>query len=154
MAFILQSGGKPYKEKAMNRVWKSAAAALALTATAAFAAGTDWETSGHDLGGDRYSPLTQIDKNNVSQLQIAWTYHLKPPGYNGRPRLAESVPIVVGNHMYISSPYGAIISLNATTGTAEWTFKLPDNDSPTERGVAYWAGSKAHPATVVTGSRM
>ena len=101
----------------MKAVWKSAAAVTALTlmATAAVAAGTDWETSGHDLGGDRYSPLTQINKDNVANLQIAWSYHLTPPGYSGRPRLAESVPIVVGNHMYISSPYGEVISLNATT---------------------------------------
>ncbi len=80
-----------------------AVTALALMATAAVAAGTDWETSGHDLGGQRYSPLTQINKSNVANLQIAWSYHLTPAGYSGRPRLAEVIPIVVGNHMYISS---------------------------------------------------
>ncbi len=106
------------------------------------AAGTDWETSGHDLGGQRYSPLTQINKDNVTGLQIAWSYHLTPAGYSGRPRLAEAIPIVVGNHMYISSPYGEVIALNATTGVQEWKFNLPDNDTPSERGVAYWAGAQ------------
>jgi glucose dehydrogenase len=57
-----------------------AGAGLALMATAAAAAGTDWETSGHDLGSQRYSPLTQINKSNVANLQIAWTYHLTPAG--------------------------------------------------------------------------
>ena len=88
----------------MKAVLKSAAAvtALALWATAATAAGTDWETSGHDLGGQRYSPLTQINKSNVAGLQIAWSYHLTPAGYAGRPRLAEAIPIVVGNqHVYL-----------------------------------------------------
>jgi quinoprotein glucose dehydrogenase len=139
----------------MKAVLKSAAAvtALALMATAASAAGTDWETSGHDLGGQRYSPLTQINKSNVAGLQIAWSYHLTPAGYTGRPRLAEAIPIVVGNHMYLTSPYGEVIALNATTGAEEWKFKLPGNDTPAERGVAYWAGAKGDAATVVFGSR-
>jgi len=137
----------------MKAVLKSACALTALTlmATAAVAGGNDWETSGHDLGGQRYSPLTQINKDNVAKLQIAWSYHLTPAGYSGRPRLAEAIPIVVGNHMYISSPYGQVIALNATTGAEEWKFSLPDSDTPTERGVAYWPGAKA---TVVVGSRM
>ena len=56
--------------------------------------------------------------------------------------------------MYVTSSYGEVFALNATTGAEEWKFKLPDNDSPTERGVAYWPGAKGYPATVVFGSRM
>ncbi|HEY1876499.1 MAG TPA: PQQ-binding-like beta-propeller repeat protein, partial [Rhizomicrobium sp.] len=103
-----------------------ASAGLALMATAANAAGTDWQTSGHDLGSQRYSPLTQIDKSNVNQLQIAWTYHLTPAGYTGRPRLVEAIPIVVGNSMYVTSSYGEVVALNATTGAELWKYKLPD----------------------------
>ena len=125
----------------------AAGAALALLATAASAAGTDWPVSGHDAGGQRYSPLTQINKSNVANLQIAWTYHLTPAGYTGRPRLAEAIPIVIGNSMYISSGYGEVIALNATTGAEIWKFKLPDNDTPTARGVAYWTGGKGAPAS-------
>jgi quinoprotein glucose dehydrogenase len=131
-----------------------ASAGLALMATAASAAGTDWETSGHDPGSQRYSPLTQINKSNVANLQIAWTYHLMPAGYKGRPRLVEAVPIVVGNSMYVTSSYGEVIALNATTGAALWKYKLPDTDNPTERGVAYWKGAQGYPATVVFGSRL
>src|ERR1700761_3169609 len=116
----------------MKAVLKSAAAVTALTlmATAAVAAGTDWQTSGHDLGGQRYSPLTQINKDNVASLQIAWSYHLTPAGYSGRPRLAESVPVVIGNSLYIASSYGEVIALNATTGAELWKYKLPDTDIP------------------------
>lgn len=98
----------------MNAVCKGATAvtALVLMATAAMAAGTDWETSGHNLGGDRHSPLTQINRNNVAALQIAWTYHLTPPGYMGRPRLAESVPAV-----------------NVDTGDVAWRKTLGVTDS-------------------------
>ena len=40
----------------------------------------EWPTYGHDPGGMRYSPLTQITPANVAQLKIAWTYHMKPAG--------------------------------------------------------------------------
>jgi quinoprotein glucose dehydrogenase len=129
-------------------------AGLVLAATAALAAGSDWQVSGHDMGSQRYSPLTQINKSNVSKLDVAWTYHMTPAGYTGRPRLVEAIPIVVGNSMYIASSYGEIIALNATTGAELWKYKLPDTDIPTARGVAYWKGDKDHPATIVTGSRL
>jgi len=44
---------------------------------AAFA--TEWPTYGHDSGGQRFSPLTQITSGNVDRLQVAWVYHMRPP---------------------------------------------------------------------------
>ena len=132
----------------------AACAAWAAMAGAASAAGSDWPVSGHDAGGQRYSPLSQINKSNVSNLQIAWTYHMTPAGYSGRPRLVEAIPTVIGNTMYVSSSYGEVIALNATTGAEVWKYKLPDTDIPTARGVAYWKGAKSAPATIVTGSRL
>src|SRR5579859_5214571 len=43
-----------------------------------YASSPEWPTYGHDAGGMRYSPLTTITPANVSQLTVAWTYHLKP----------------------------------------------------------------------------
>jgi quinoprotein glucose dehydrogenase len=40
----------------------------------------EWRTYGHDAGGMRFSPLTQLTPANVSQLKVAWTYHMKPTG--------------------------------------------------------------------------
>ncbi len=40
---------------------------------------TEWPTYGHDPGGMRFSPLTQINPANVNQLQVAWVYHMRPP---------------------------------------------------------------------------
>src|SRR5580700_6151643 len=56
------------------------AVSAALT-PASYAESKEWPTYGHDSGGMRYSPLTQITPANVSNLQVAWTYHLKPEGY-------------------------------------------------------------------------
>ena len=38
----------------------------------------EWPTYGHDPGGMRFSPLTQLTPANVDQLQVAWAYHMKP----------------------------------------------------------------------------
>ena len=50
------------------------------------AASREWPTYGHDPGGMRFSPLTQITPANVGQLQVAWTYHMKPAPRRRRSR--------------------------------------------------------------------
>lgn len=50
-------------------------------AQAQFAASKEWPTYGHDSGGMRHSPLTEITPANVANLEIAWTYHMKPEGF-------------------------------------------------------------------------
>src|SRR6266481_2080544 len=44
-------------------------------------ASKEWPTYGHDPGGMRFSPLTQITPANVSQLKVAWVYHMRPAGF-------------------------------------------------------------------------
>jgi quinoprotein glucose dehydrogenase len=56
-------------------------AASAAVTPASYAESKEWPTYGHDSGGMRYSPLTQITRANVSNLNVAWTYHLKPEGF-------------------------------------------------------------------------
>jgi len=46
-----------------------------------YAESKEWPTYGHDPGGMRYSPLKLITPANVSKLEVAWTYHMKPEGY-------------------------------------------------------------------------
>ena len=43
----------------------------------------DWPTYGHDAGGQRYSPVAEITPENVAQLEIAWTYHMRPQTDSG-----------------------------------------------------------------------
>jgi quinoprotein glucose dehydrogenase len=45
----------------------------------------EWETYGHDPGGMRFSPLTQLTPENVDQLKVAWIYHMRPAGFTGNP---------------------------------------------------------------------
>jgi len=132
-----------------------------------YAASTEWPTYGHDSGGMRFSPLTQITPANVDSLRVAWVYHLKPADYippasggrggRGGPGAggggtgfagSEGTPLVIGGLMYISSPYGRVVALDATTGKEAWVYKLPTG-SPATRGVEYFAGDLQTPPQIV-----
>jgi len=130
-----------------------------------YAESKEWPTYGHDSGGMRYSPLKQITPGNVSNLEVAWTYHLKPADYvppaggrgGGRGgatgfRAAEVTPLVVNGTMYIGSPYGQVVALNPTSGEPIWVYKMPSGDSPATRGVEYFAGDKTTPPQIVVGT--
>ena len=51
----------------------------------AVASSKEWRTYGHDPGAMRFSPLDQITPQNVSNLKIAWVYHMRPPDFKGGP---------------------------------------------------------------------
>lgn len=112
---------------------------------------TDWPASNYNESGNRYSPLDQITPANVATLQPSWRFHLKPAGYTGPLKLDEAIPVVIGDTMYIASPYGFVHALDATTGAEKWKFKLPNNDVPSKRGVAYWPGGNGSPASIIFG---
>ncbi len=115
--------------------------------TAAISSYLQWQTYGHDAGGERFSPLKQINRSNVDQLQRAWTY--KVPAFPGSGVVAfESTPLMVNDVLYFAVPTGQAIAVDAEAGKQLWVFnpfrgasQLP-NPVP-NRGVAYWQGSLA-----------
>jgi quinoprotein glucose dehydrogenase len=129
-----------------------AAAAVASGVAQQTAGPTGWSASNYDQSANRYSPLTQITPANVSTLQQAWSIHLKPDGYSGKLITDEAIPIVIGNMMYLGSPYGAVLALDATTGVEKWRYRLPNNDIPAKRGIAYWPGAGTRAASIIFGS--
>jgi quinoprotein glucose dehydrogenase len=119
-------------------------------AAAAVPAIKDWPTVGHDPGSMKFSPLTQITPQNVSQLATAWTYDM------GIPAAGYTVtPIVVGNVMYF--PVGTtIVGLQADSGKELWKFDLKTlkdigpNPSAGGRGISYWPGTaRVKPRVVI-----
>ncbi len=112
---------------------------------------TDWPSTNYSETANRYSPLDQITAANVATLQQVWSVHLKPAAYTGRLREDEAIPLVIGNTMYLASPYSAIIALDATTGAEKWRFQLPNNDQPAKRGLAYWPGDASAPPSLIFG---
>ena len=58
-----------------------------------------WTRQARDYANTRYSPLTQINKANVGRLRIAWTFS------DGQMYGHEGAPLVVGDTMYVVTPY-------------------------------------------------
>ena len=107
-----------------------------------------WPHYGGDRGGMRYSPATQISKENVGDLALAWTYHSGDvsDGSDGTSRTSFNVtPLLIDHALVFCTPMNRVIAVDAETGKERWAFdpvqhqtKLPDPHSRVCRGVAYW----------------
>ena len=127
---------------------------LAVSAIAQPQPRTDWPMAQQNLAGQRYSSLDEITPANVTGLRPAWTYHMRPQATPAaRFQLSEATPLVVGEVLFLATPYGRIVALDATTGTEKWSFLIPGDDRASLRGVAYWPGTASTPATIVFGTR-
>lgn len=123
-------------------------AALASASVLAAPAAGDWPNYGRTPGGDRHSPLRQIDRGNVGRLKLAWEFKTGEAGIEtGRPAALETTPLVIEGLMYISTPLGKVLALDPVTGTARWSRdfavdrKREFGDWVT-RGVSYWRDEK------------
>jgi glucose dehydrogenase len=116
----------------------------------------DWPDVGHDIGAQRYSPLKQIDVGNVSTLAPAWIYPLTNEG-SRRFSPPESVPLVIGDAMYVSWPYCHVAELNPETGKQMWRYTAPrcayrGNGLQSMRSMAYWPGDGASAPRILFGT--
>ncbi len=104
--------------------------------------GENWAATGYNYDEQRYSPLTQINADSVSELGVAWFADL--PDARGQ----EATPVVVDGRMYISSAWSKVFAYDAKTGEELWSY---DPEVPGEtaakaccdvvnRGVAFWKG--------------
>jgi len=133
--------------------WGTLAAAGVLAACVSQPA-TDWPTYGHDPGGQRFSPLTQITPANVASLQVAWTYHMRPADATaGGFASSELTPLVVDGAMYVTTPYRRVLALDPDTGAEIWAYAVPGPGQPSLRGVEYWPGNGAISPRIFFGTR-
>jgi len=133
-------------------VLSAVAGCVAVSAQDGREGATDWPSINYLGSANRYSPLNQITPENVATLERAWSIHLKPAGYTGRLREDQSIPLVIGTTMYLGSPYGVVMALDAATGAERWRFELPGNDVPSKRGIAYWPGDGDIPPSLIFGT--
>ncbi len=94
----------------------------------------------HDLSSTRFSPLKQINTENVSKLKVAWSYAMRPGGLGPQSgAYSEVTPIVVHGVMYF--PAGdKVVALDPDSGKEIWTYVLKTKLA-SSRGVAYWPGT-------------
>lgn len=83
----------------------------------------NWMTHGRTYGEQRFSPLNQINDQNVPQLGLAWYYNLDTN------RGQEATPLVVDGVMYFTSAWSKVFALNAANGQLLWSYdpKVPGN---------------------------
>jgi quinoprotein glucose dehydrogenase len=108
---------------------------------------TEWPNYGNDPGGMRYSPLSQINRENVSKLKVAWTFHtgdVSDGSGNMRRSGFETTPILVEGTLYFTTPFNRVIALDPQTGKQRWSYDpkidltLDYGDGLVNRGVAMW----------------
>src|SRR3954468_3445092 len=80
---------------------------------------TDWPNVGNDKGGMRYSPLEQINRENVTDLKVAWTYKVDDADALHNSTI-ECTPIVIDGVMYVTTCRTKLIALDAANGTELW----------------------------------
>jgi quinoprotein glucose dehydrogenase len=131
-----------------------AAAGVVLLAIAASAqkmspAAGEWPFYGGDQGGLKYSTLTQLTRDNVSQLRVAWEWKTgeQPDKEFGTfPGAFQNTPLMIDNVLYVSTPYNRVAALDAETGKELWSFdpRAYQDGQPASgqgfihRGVAAW----------------
>ena len=126
-----------------------AGAAASSVVSAANGVDGQWPVYGGNLAFQRYSPLAQITKSNLADLEIAWTKRsvddsltqkfpdLNPSPYN------KGTPIMIGGVLFVSDGVGLVEAIDAQTGKTKWIQKplpvtLKEVAGESERGVAYW----------------
>jgi len=105
----------------------------------------DWPAYGRIQSGLRYSPLAQINADNVKDLKVAWTYRTRDfkTDKDSGETTNQVTPIKVGNNMYICTTHQFLVALDPATGKEKWRFdpKLktdPSFQHLTCRGVSYY----------------
>src|SRR5687767_8525250 len=86
------------------------------------AAAADWPNPGNDKGGTRYSTLDQINRQNVTRLEVAWTYRVDDAD-PAKKTTIECTPLVVDGVMYITTVTTKVVALDAATGKELWRFE-------------------------------
>ncbi|NDD65659.1 MAG: pyrroloquinoline quinone-dependent dehydrogenase, partial [Acidobacteria bacterium] len=124
----------------------------------------DWPVFGGDPGVTQYSELSDINRDNVSTLRLAWSWETgEAPNreFGTSPGIFENTPVVVDGVMYVSTPYNQVVALDAVSGRERWRFdpgayregQVPNGMGFVHRGVAVWRDGRRGPLRVFINSR-
>ena len=131
----------------------TAALVAALTGATLHAQEVGWTANGRDVQGSRYLPATDITRENVSRLEVAWIYRTGETERRfatRKPTSFEATPLVFDGTMYVGTPLGRVIALDPATGAEKWVFDpgiardIAYGDFAT-RGVSAWIDGAAAP---------
>jgi len=101
-----------------------------------------WRYYGGDDRNTRYSPLDQINEQNIGQVQVAWRW--KSANFGPTPQAtSETTPLMVDGILYFTAgTRRTVIAADATSGETIWTYRFEEENRGAvrvnNRGVAYW----------------
>ena len=140
-----------------QRLMRRLSTLLFIAAFATSAAQTgDWRVAGGDPGNSRYSSLDQINRANVAQLRVAWTFHTGDLPANAEGEI-QATPIVVDGVLYATTPALAVVALRADSGTLLWRFDpfaTRARETQVNRGVVYWVDGADRRILFTAGRRL
>ena len=96
----------------------------------------DWFVYGGNKSGQRYSPLTQINRSNVKQLKVAWTFDTQEAGG------LQTHPLVIDRILFGYTPSQKVFALDAATGRKLWEFDSGIKSGQPDRGFAYYGNGR------------
>ena len=125
----------------------------------------EWRAYGANKANTKYSPLDQIDKQNVSSLRVAWQWTSpdmevvkRTPGLMAGQ--FEATPIMVNGVLYTSTSLSQVAAIDPATGRTRWVYdpeswrnEPPPSQGFINRGVDYWTDGKDERVFIGTGVR-
>lgn len=99
-------------------------------------ANVDWPVYGGHAAGDHYSALSQINRKNVRNLQLAWKFDAEEEGG------LETSPIIVGRILYGYTATQKVIALDGASGKLIWKFDSGVKGKNPIRGLSHWTDGK------------
>jgi quinoprotein glucose dehydrogenase len=110
----------------------------------------DWPIYLGDKERSHYSPLTQINRSNVAQVKVAWTYETGDKGEY------QANNLIIGGTLYTASPTRKVIALDAATGRELWKWDPKSEKAEPigarQRGLVYWQNESGGEQRLFTGA--
>ena len=125
----------------------------------------EWRSFSADQAATKYSPLDEINADNVHDLEVVWRQLTVPDATRqgntiDAPSGSQNTPLMAGGLLFISTGFGNVAALDAATGDLVWFDPLPVADDGSAqrgfatRGVAFWADADDARVIAVIGSKL
>jgi quinoprotein glucose dehydrogenase len=105
----------------------------------------DWPRYGGTLENNHYSPLAQVNRENVSRLEVAWQFD------TGEEGGLQTSPIIVNGVLYGISPTQKIFALDGATGRLIWKFDSGMVGTQPDRGLSFWQSPSGNQSRILVG---